>query len=303
MFGASRRPSSAVSARERIPRFNFLELTEKLARSLGFRRSKRVGTSGFVEKLEGELYTTRQGFSMITDRLSRRLEQDGAKFLYRARVVGLRREGDQVTGVDIEEGGKRRTLDCSAFVNTLPINEAARMVSPALGADVAAAADALRFRALVFVGLKIRRPRVLPAALMYFREHSFNRITDLSYFGFEIMPEGRSLIVAELTCDPDRDTVWSDEKLVRDSGSPISKARRSSLARRSRRPTFIARAMASRCIRWATKSAGDASPSSLRLTNTETAGRQGRFQYVNTHVAMKMGYEAADRLLKRLAHV
>ena len=204
-------------ARERIPRFNFLELTEKLARSLGFRRSKRVGTSGFVEKLEGELYTTRQGFSMITDRLSRRLEQDGAKFLYRARVVGLRREGDQVTGVDIEEGGKRRTLDCSAFVNTLPINEAARMVSPALGADVAAAADALRFRALVFVGLKIRRPRVLPAALMYFREHSFNRITDLSYFGFEIMPEGRSLIVAELTCDPDRDTVWSDEKLVRDS--------------------------------------------------------------------------------------
>jgi hypothetical protein len=34
--------------------------------------------------------------------------------------------------------------------------------------------------------------------------------------------------------------------------------------------------------------------------NVETAGRQGRFQYVNTHVAMKMGYEAADRLAAAL---
>jgi protoporphyrinogen oxidase len=36
------------------------------------------------------------------------------------------------------------------------------------------------------------------------------------------------------------------------------------------------------------------------LKNLETAGRQGRFQYVNTHVAMRMGYEAADLLVERL---
>src|SRR5208282_4752889 len=37
------------------------------------------------------------------------------------------------------------------------------------------------------------------------------------------------------------------------------------------------------------------------LDNAETAGRQGRFQYVNTHVAMKMGFDAADRLNAKLA--
>jgi protoporphyrinogen oxidase len=36
------------------------------------------------------------------------------------------------------------------------------------------------------------------------------------------------------------------------------------------------------------------------LSNMETAGRQGRFAYINTHVAMKMGYEAADRLMAKL---
>lgn len=36
------------------------------------------------------------------------------------------------------------------------------------------------------------------------------------------------------------------------------------------------------------------------LENAETAGRQGRFQYVNTHVAIKMGFDAADRLHAKL---
>ena len=36
------------------------------------------------------------------------------------------------------------------------------------------------------------------------------------------------------------------------------------------------------------------------MQNMETAGRQGRFAYINTHIAMKMGYEAADRLLAKL---
>jgi hypothetical protein len=34
--------------------------------------------------------------------------------------------------------------------------------------------------------------------------------------------------------------------------------------------------------------------------NLETAGRQGRFAYINTHIAMKMGHEAADRLMAKL---
>ena len=36
------------------------------------------------------------------------------------------------------------------------------------------------------------------------------------------------------------------------------------------------------------------------MANMQTAGRQGRFQYINTHIAMKMGYEAADELVDGL---
>jgi len=36
------------------------------------------------------------------------------------------------------------------------------------------------------------------------------------------------------------------------------------------------------------------------IKNFETAGRQGKFQYINGHVAMQMGFEAAEKIHKSL---
>ena len=291
---------SPAFARERIPRFNFLEWTEKLAESVRRRVSGGVQTKGFVEKVAGDLYTTREGFSMITRRMAERLEQAGGRILYSTRVVGLRRTGDAVTGVDVEDANGRRTLPCAAVVNTLPINEAARLFQPPLDETALAAADKLRFRAIVFVGLKVRRPQVLPASFMYFREHSFNRITDLSHFSFHIEPAGRTLLVAEVTCDP-KDALWSDEKLAKEAVI-ADLVREKLLSRDEIEETHVFRARHAHPMY--TLGYEAALETLLKafssLKNVETAGRQGRFQYVNTHVAMKMGYEAADHLLARL---
>lgn len=288
-------------ARERIPRFNVLEWTEKLYKSFG-RRSRAVGTRGFVEKVEGELYTTREGFSMITRRMAERLAAGGAELVYSTRVVGLEREGASVKRVIVESGGARRALPCSAIVNTLPINEAARLVSPSLSAEALNAAAELRFRAIIFVGLKVKKPRALPASFMYFREHSFNRITDLSHFGFDIQPNGMTLLVAEVTCDADKDTLWSDEKAVTEA--VLSDLEREALVSRADvEETHVFRARHAHPI-YALgyeKALETLLAAFAGLSNAETAGRQGRFQYVNTHVAMKMGYEAADRLHARLS--
>ena len=287
-------------ARERIPRFNILEWTEKAAKALG-RRARAVGTQGYVERVEGELYTTREGFSMITRRMAERLAAEGAEVLYSTRVVGLEREGNAVKRVIVESGGTRRALPCSAVVNTLPINEAARLFSPSLSPEALRAADALRFRAIVFVGLKIRKPRALPASFMYFREHSFNRITDLSHFGFHIEPAGRTLLVAEVTCDP-ADSIWSDEKAVTEA-VVADLVREGLIARSDIEESHVFRARHAHPI-YALgyeKALETLLAAFAGLANAETAGRQGRFQYVNTHVAMKMGYEAADRLHARLS--
>lgn len=294
---------SPAFARERIPRFNILEWMEKLQEALGRawgNLGRRIETSGYVEKVEGELYTTRQGFSLITQRMADRLLEAGADISLNTRVVRLLREKDRIAAVVVRRGDREEAWPCEAVLNTLPINEAALMVSEGLGPEVEAAARALRFRSIVFVGIKARRPKILPASFMYFREHSFNRITDLAHFGFKIEPEGRSLLVAEMTCDP-KDSIWTDEELAKEM--VVKDLLREGILDRpeiEEMHVFRARHAHPMYTLGYEKALGVLLRALGALGNLETAGRQGRFQYVNTHVAMKMGYEAADRLCARL---
>jgi protoporphyrinogen oxidase len=258
-----------------------------------------VQTSGFVEKVEGELYTTRQGFSMITQRMADRVQAKGGDLRYNTTARVIRHADGRVTGVTVAAGGKEETLACSAVVNTLPINEAARAFEPSLPSETLNAAHALRFRAIVFVGIKVKRPKVLRASFMYFREHSFNRITDLAYFAFQVDPPGSTLLVAEVTCDP-KDRLWTDEAMVKEA--VIADLVREDIIKREEvEETHVFRARHAHPMYTLgyEKALAALLDTFGKFPNLETAGRQGRFQYVNTHVAMKMGKEAADRLLAR----
>lgn len=291
---------SPAFARERIPRFNILEWWEKACAALGRGLGRRkIETQGYVEKVEGELYTTKEGFSLITRRMAERLAKEGAEVAFNTRALEVQHDGSRVTGVVVEHDGKKRTILCDGLVNTLPIDEFTRAFRPALGQEAEDAAAQLRFRAIVFVGLKVRRPKVLRASFMYFREHAFNRVTDLAHFGFQIDPPGRTLLVAEVTCDP-KDAVWSDEALVKEA-VVADLIKENILSREEVEEMHVFRTRHGQPMY--TLGYEDALASLLAsfgdFKNLETAGRQGRFQYVNTHVAMKMGYEAADRLLAR----
>ncbi|MBI5630326.1 MAG: FAD-dependent oxidoreductase [Elusimicrobia bacterium] len=294
---------SPAFARERIPRLNILEWLEgfsAFARRGLARARPSLSTRGYVEKVEGPLYTTEEGFSLITRRMGERLAAAGAEIRLATEVSGLRREGKRLAEVLSLGPRGKEALACRGVVNTLPVNEFAGAISPGLGAEVEAAAAQLRFRAIVFVGLKVRRPKVLPASFMYFREHSFNRITDLAHFAFKIEPAGRTLLVAEIACDP-RDRFWSDDSAATQA-VVADLVRENLLTRAEIEESHVFRARHAHPMY--TLGYEDALRTLLAalagLENVETAGRQGRFQYVNTHVAMKMGYEVADRLAARL---
>lgn len=295
---------SPAFARERIPRFNFLKSMEQVSKFLNGKIKAATGamkTRGYVEKLEGPLYTTKRGFSMITERMADRLQEGGQEIRLDTEVVAVERDGNRIKAVAVERQGRRESIPCAAVINTLPINLAAKMITPSLGSEVEKAASSLRFRALVFVGVHVRRPKALPASLMYFREHAFNRITDLAHFSFHIEPAGSTLLIAESACDP-KDRFWTDEEASKQA--VINDLVRENIVRRDEiiaAHVFKARHGHPMYTLHYEKALAALLEAFAKLDNLETAGRQGRFQYINTHVAMKMGYEAADRLAAALA--
>lgn len=291
VWGISPADFSPAFARERIPRFDFLDFLDKAV---------SPKTAGYVEKVSGELWTTKRGFSLICERMAEDYLKKGGELRLSTRAVAVRREGGAVVAVELVRGDAKEVLPCSGIVNTLAINDAARMFAPALGADALAAAAKLRFRAIVFVGLKVRRPRVLRASFMYFREHSFNRITDLAHFGFHMDPPGSTLLMAEIACDPG-DAFWTDENAAVEAVT-ADLVREGIVARGEIMGQHVFRARHAYPVY--TLGYEDALQVLLDafegLVNAETAGRQGRFQYVNTHIAMRMGAEAAESLALKL---
>lgn len=300
VWGISPAEFSPSFARERIPRLNVVGFLDKIWSSVRNRFRTRVSTEGYVEKVEGQLYTTRRGFSLITQRMAERLEGMGSQVLLNTRVTGIQRDGARIAAVDVvSSGGSARRLACRAVVNTLPVNEVVRMISPPLDRAVLDAAGQLRFRALVFVGVLARRPKVLLSSFMYFREHSFNRVADLSQFGFDVEPPGCTMLVAEISCDT-TDRYWTDDAFATQSVlddfarerilDPSEVVEMHVFRAEHAYPVYTLNYERHRDVLL------DAIG---RTWNMETAGRQGRFAYINTHIAMKMGYEAADRLLHR----
>lgn len=300
VWGISPAEFSPAFAHERIPRLNLVDALDKITTAVKQRFYRRVNTDSYVEKVEGNLYTTNKGFSLITQRMAEQIEKLGGEIRLNARVTKINRDGKRLCMIEYMQDGKAQQLECDALINTLPINEVIQMTVPAWEENLQQAAAALKYRSLVFVGLLVRRPHVLASSFMYFREHSFNRISDLAQFGFHITPEGCTLLVAEISCDtPDR--YWTDEAFARQA--VIDDLEREHLLTRDEIvETHVFRAEHSYPIYTLhyEKHRAALLHAIADTENAETAGRQGRFQYINTHVAMKMGYEAADRLMSKL---
>lgn len=287
-------------ARERIPRLNFVDFLEKASKFFKKQTTHDLKTEKFVEKVEGNLYTTKQGFSLITQRIADSLIKQGGGIHLNANVVKIIREKDKISGVEFIEKEKLHCVACDGLINTLPINETMLMTEPKFDNSILEAANHLKFRALVFVGLLISRTKVLPSSFMYFRQHSFNRISDLGQFGFRIHPERSTVLIAEISCDV-TDRAWMDEAFAKEEvvkdlireGLIQSEELMSAHVFRARHAYPMYTLHYEQHLDLLLKTVEN-------MTNMETAGRQGRFQYINTHIAIKMGYEAADKLMNKI---
>ena len=157
----------------------------------------------------------------------------------------------------------------------------------------------MKFRGTLFVGILVKRKRVLPASFIYFRDHIFNRAMDLSYFPTPINPEDASIIIAEINCNPS-DKIWYDWNLAKNA--VLDDFERENLFNRKEileiHPFKAPNAypiyslgyekILEKLFSWVDQK-----------QNLQTVGRQGRFQYVNSHIAIRMGYNAADEILKK----
>jgi protoporphyrinogen oxidase len=212
--------------------------------------------------------------------------------------------GAEVTGVELAPDGARVTVAGGHEVtgrrvwSTIPLPALAAMARPAPGPAVLEGARGLRFRAMLLVYLVLGGGRYSPYDAHYLPEPvtPVTRVSEPPNYRGGDDPPDRTLLCAEIPCDPD-DALWAADddalgRLAADGLAACGLPRPAPLGvhvERLRHAYPVLRAgqadALGRLDDWAA-----AQPALLTL------GRQGLFVHDNAHHALAMAWAAVDCL-------
>ena len=247
-----------------------------------------------------DFYYPLEGVGCIYERMAEQIDSNGGEVRLRSEVREVVCADRRVQHVVVEREGHRHQVTGDFFVSTIPISLLVQALRPRPADDVLAAADATRFRALVFLFLTLDRESVSDDHWIYFpgRDLIFNRVSEMRNFTPKAAPAGKTSLTVEISCDLD-DEVWnaSEEELYQrvvsglvDAGLIRAEQVLDHFFLRSPHayPTYDLNYEAN-LARLAYHLAG--------LSNLIVCGRQGLFRYINQDHAIEMGFCAAEEIL------
>ena len=209
-------------------------------------------------------------------------------------------EDGHVRSVLVERAGRTEEVNADFFVSTVPVPSLVKAFYPQPPRDVSAAADALKFRAMIYLFLAVDRESVSDDHWIYFpgQDLIFNRISEMKNFTPKAAPPGKTSLTVEITCDPG-DEIWNltDEDLYQFSVRGLTAA--GLIEPNQVLDHFFARSLHAyptydlnfevNLARVAYHLAG--------LSNLVVCGRQGLFRYINQDHAIEMGFCAAEEIM------
>ena len=280
-------PSSLSSefVRRKMPRLKILDLLGKFIPSvLNISPNKYVVENALSEET---LHYSATGSETLPRVLAREIGRLGGKIIYGAGISGI--SESEITLVD-------QTLPLQKTISTIPLDALIRLHgnSPE---EVRRATEQLRYKAIATYGLLVRKPKCLEGLYTYYRNRIFHRIGEPKNAGMKVTPSDHTVLIVEMTCDIG-DPKWNDAPAIREritadlATEGICEADEITGWNHFTNPhgypiyKLDFETHLGKINRWL-----DTQP------NLISTGRQGAFTYPAMHRAMRMGHDAAIRLL------
>jgi protoporphyrinogen oxidase len=240
-------------------------------------------------------YYPRRGYGQLFESLCDAAKNHGAEFLFHSRVQGIEHDEHQVSRIHYVSAESSGSLDCQLVLSTLPINHLVRCLNPP--PSILDAADRMQFRGMILIYLVLQQGRFSEFDAHYFPEENIpiSRLSEPKNYSATSEPHNRTVLCAELPCDPHSDT-WAktDAELgelvsqsLSDAGIPLGGQPLQVITRRLAHAYPIYKrgfeddfALLDDWIQ--------------QFKNLVTFGRQALFAHDNAHHALHMAYCAVD---------
>ncbi len=238
------------------------------------------------------------GMGQLYELMARDIRALGGTILTSASVAALETRGARVTALHVDTQAGPERIPVGEMLSTIPLPDLCRALNRDLPPAIDRSARALRFRALVFLNVMLRRRDFSENTWMYVasKELSMSRIQEPKRRSASMAPEGKTSIMLEIPCSVG-DATWrasTDELRIRMEGElrELGHSIDDVLGAFSVR---VAHGYPIYHLDYETdRSALLAHVAEWQ--NVRTAGRQGLFRYVFMDAAMQMGSLAADQM-------
>ena len=284
-------PPEQISGDWASQRISLLSLGDAVRKTLVRPRAGR-GPRTLVSEFT---YPERGGIGEIARGYVRELEAMGGTVLTGAPVTRVHRDGRQVTRIDYG-GASAGTIEADHYISTIPITVLARAVKPAAEDGVRDALARLRHVSIVFVYLRLAKPKVSPDNWVYLPDHdvTVHRISEFKNFSPRCAPPEKTMVCAEITCRIG-DEHWraSDEELIAIATDDLERI--GLIDAREVIGAFVRKLPHAYPVYDLTYKENLAPILEFihGLDNIKTGGRQGLFRYNNMDQSIEMGRKMA----------
>jgi protoporphyrinogen oxidase len=287
LWGISPRRISADWAEERI---SLLDLGDAALRMAGLRRAP-------IRTYARRYRYPRLGMGQLYETIAREVVRLGGEVITRTRVLGLEVGSGRVHAVRVDGPSGATRIPVRELLSTIPLPDLARALAPE---RPPAACSALRFRALTFLNLMLRRSNFSENTWMYVASGDLraSRIQEPKRRSLQMAPSGRTSLMLEIPCDVG-DDIWSAgvgelrqrmDRELRSLGFVVDDVL----------GAFVVRVEHGYPIYHLgyERDRQELLREVNRFENVRTAGRQGLFRYIFMDAAMQMGVQAATQMAR-----
>ena len=145
------------------------------------------------------------------------VEGRGSKVLFDSKVVKVEHAEGKAAAVVTDSNGTDNRYECTEVISSMPISALLRAMDPPVPPDVQKAADSLRYRAHITVGLVVPEEFSFPDNWVYINDADVKvgRVQNFGRWSPYLVKDGRTCLGLELFVN-EGDEWWtmSDEELI-----------------------------------------------------------------------------------------
>ena len=256
-----------------------------------------LGDRGKPEISAKEFYYPKHGVCRLSERMNEEFGKNGGKMLLESAPEKILVRGNRVASVSF--GKKSLEVGDGSLVSTIPILALLELIDPKPPESVLAAARGLKHRDLVLAYVVFEKNRLFDDNWLFFPEEEFvfNRIFEQKSFSPEMVPEGKTVLCAEITCPP-KAGFWNapDDELEKRVLSDLEKA---GIAKASEATEFFTKRVENGYPVYDVdyqKNLATVLSYLNGIDNIYSIGRQGLFMYVGMMDCHDTGFATAEHI-------